>query len=336
LEEPLKAKMCVEGNKLLYAFCKKERIPYLKSGKLIVATNKLEKEYMNYFYNIALANNVPRIKKLNKKQIKRLEPNIDATSAIYIPTSGVVDTDKLVMKLRQLSERKGVSFITSTKVMNIFITNNLFQISTRSHEKNKIFSCDIVINTAGLYSDEIAKMVNSKSSYKIIPTRGEFASFKNTRKLRISRNIYQAPYGYYNDTGEKAKVSLRQYLKLYKEGVITRTVGVHLTPTVSKNFSAGKISLVGPLKTVGIKKDGYEGKLKSNDQYLSKIQHFLPQINRESIIPYYTGIMAIEKSNKDFVIERDKNYSSFINLIGIESPGITSCLAIAKHVEKLL
>lgn len=335
-EEPLKAKMCVEGNRLLYAFCKKHKVPYLKFGKLIVATNKLEEEYVDHFYKIALKNRVPHLKKLDKKQIKKLEPNIHAISALYVPTSGVVNTDRLVIKLRQLSERGGTIFLTSSKVMGISTSNKLFQVLAHSHGKSKIFSCDIVINAAGLFSDEIAKMVNPKSSYQIIPTRGEFVSFKNTKDMRITRNVYQAPYAYFKQTGEKANVSLKDYLKLIKSGIATRTVGVHLTPTVLENSSIGKVSLVGPLKTVGIKKDHYKGKLKSNELYIQKIRHFFPQIHADDVTPYYTGIMAIEKSNRDFVIERDKKYPSFINLIGIESPGMTSCLAIAKYVKKLL
>ena len=104
-EEPLKARLCVEGNKLLYELCEKEGIPHKKVGKLIVATSELEKEYLDYFYESAVANDVPGIKKLSKKEINKLEPNISAIYALYLPTSGIVDVDRLILRLKEIGRR---------------------------------------------------------------------------------------------------------------------------------------------------------------------------------------------------------------------------------------
>ena len=336
-EEPLKSKMCVEGNKLLYDFCQREHVPYKKTGKLIVATNANEKEYLDYFYNNAVSNGVPDITKISIDEIQKLEPNISAISAIYVPTSGIVDVDKLVIKLKTLSEKRGVQFITSTEVIGIRSNNQGFLLKMICNNATISSAADIVINSAGLYSDEIAKMINKDSRFEIVPTRGEFAEYTNLYPLKITRNIYQAPYGYYKSTGEKADVKLDEYLKLLDSGLLLRTVGVHITPTLEPtNLSIGRISIVGPLKTVKVAKTDYSQGLKSPKQYLEKINNFLLQINQKDLRLHYSGIMAVEKNNTDFIIDKDKNFSSFINLIGIDSPGMTACLAIANNVDQIV
>ena len=163
-----------------------------------------------------------------------------------------------------------------------------------------------------------------------------FVQFENTSDVKIGMNVYPAPYGFYTETGEKAQVGIEEFLKLYREGIVTRTVGVHVTPTINEDLSLGSVAIVGPVKSVKIKRDDYTNKLKEVEVYHDKISHYLPSIKLGHLKKYYTGIMASEKNHKDFIIEKDKNYSNFINLIGIDSPGMTSSLAISRYVEKLM
>ena len=335
-EEPLKVKYCVEGNKLLYEFCEREKVPYKKTGKLIVATAEAEREYLDYFYKSALNNKVPGVKKISADEIKKLEPNISAIYALYLPTSGLVDVDKLILKFKELAEKNGVKFITNTDVTDIKISEAGFVIKASSNKRTQSYTSDLVINAAGLYSDIISKMINKKSTYELLPTRGEFAEFKNTSNLKVHRNIYPTPFGFYKATGERAQVGLKEFLKLYKAGIVTRTVGVHLTPILTAKSTLGKVAIVGPAKTVNIGRIDYTIKLKPPEVYLKKISAFLTNIKREDLRLHYSGIMASEKNHKDFVIQSDENFSSFINLVGIDSPGMTACLSIAKHVEKLV
>ena len=89
--EPLKARLCVKGNDLLYKFCTKYNIPHKKTGKLVVAVNSLEEEYLEDLYRVALENNVPGIKIIDSKEVKKFEPNVRAISALYVPTSGIIE-----------------------------------------------------------------------------------------------------------------------------------------------------------------------------------------------------------------------------------------------------
>ena len=113
-------------------------------------------------------------------------------------------------------------------------------------------------------------MINKKSTYELLPTRGEFAEFKNTSNLKVHRNIYPTPFGFYKATGERAQVGLKEFLKLYKAGIVTRTVGVHLTPILTAKSTLGKVAIVGPAKTVNIGRIDYTIKLKPPEVYLKK------------------------------------------------------------------
>ncbi len=336
--EPLKSQMCVEGNELLLEFCKKEGIPHKQTGKLIVATNELEKEYLDYFYKSAVANKVPGIKKLTEKEAKEFEPNITAKYALYLPTSGIVDVDKLILRFKKISEERGTKFVTSAKVIDIKSDNNGsgFVIKATVNKKLQRYEADMVINSAGLYSDDIARMIDKDSPYEILPSRGEFAQFKNNSNLKISMNIYPSPHGFYTATGEKALVGVEEFLKLHKEGVVTRTVGVHITPTLTASSSLGDISIIGPAKTVNVSKKDYTKKVKPMGHFFKKVTGFHPSLKKKDLSLFYTGIMASEKTHKDFIIQRDKKFKSFINLIGIDSPGMTASLAIARYVEKIV
>lgn len=335
-KEPLKSRLCVEGNKLMYEFCAREGVPHKKVGKLIVATNEREKEYLMYFFESAKANKVPGIKIISEKEIKKLEPNLNAISAIYVPSSGIVDAKKLVKKYKELAEKNGAKFITSTEVLDIKPQDGGFSVEARSEKMNKSFTADIVINSAGLSSDVIAKMINEDSPYELLPTRGEFVQFENVSDVRVGMNVYPAPYGFYTETGEKAHVGLEEFLELYKQGIVTRTVGVHVTPTINEDLTLGSIAIVGPVKSVKTERDDYTNNLKDEEVYHEKISSYLPGIKLGHLKKHYTGIMASEKNFKDFIIEKDKNYPNFINLIGIDSPGMTSSLAIARHVAQLM
>ena len=116
---PLKAKLCVEGNKMLYEFCKLHGIPHKMCGKLVIATDPLEEEYLDDVYRIATENNVPDLKIIEKDDILNLEPNVYGTRALYVPTSGVVESTSFVNKLYSLSTEKETIFLTGNRVTEI-------------------------------------------------------------------------------------------------------------------------------------------------------------------------------------------------------------------------
>ena len=338
--EPLKARLCVEGNSRIYEFCNKYNIANKKTGKLVVATNQLEEEYLEDTYRIAQENKVPGVKIIDCKEVKKLEPNVKALSALYVPTSGIIDSVSLTDRLYRIAESSGAIFLVGNKVVQIEPFRDDFQITIKSNNGTEVFRTKILINSAGLYSDEVAKMLNSGSTYEMNPIKGESAKFYRTKREDISingLNIYPVPFGYRPD-GQRLNVHFSQFQKLYHEGKINKSVGVHLTPTLDikgSNHSIGDTVTIGPAYS---KPDGKEDYKPTRDEkyFLNMINPLFPYLKLEDISLHQTGIRAKLKGRNDFVIERDPKYQNCVNLIGIDSPGLTSSLAIAKYVKKLL
>jgi len=347
--EPLKARLCVEGSRMLYDFCERYGLPAQRTGKLVVAMNHREEEYLDDLFVTSGKNGV-RIEKISQRQVKEMEPNVSASCALYVPDSGIVEPTLLLDKLYYLAKAQGAMFLNETKVEDIKpIAEGFSLIMQPARGEQEVFTTKRLFNCAGLFVDDVARLFNDEFPYTVEPVRGESAKFyKNVREeLKTSMNVYPAPYGYYNDTGIKAEVSFSEFKQLMDEKKVTRTVGVHLTPTFdvnrvqakeegntsfSQQFFIGNTVTIGPAKTVGVSKCDYSKGLKSEDVYLKSISNIFPNLSREDISLHQTGIMAVPQGNKDFVIERDQKYPNAIHCI-IDSPGLTAGLAIAKYVS---
>lgn len=342
VDRPLKSDLCVKGNALMYPFCEKNSVLSRKTGKLVVATSCQEEEYLEDLLSTAINNGVPGVRLITGKEAQKVEPNIIATSALYVPTSGIVEATSLVGKLNQLAESNGATFLFGSEVVDIISHRNSFQVTVKSNNEKYCFETNVLINAAGLYSDEIARMVNSQSKYEVEGVRGEAAKFYRTKRENVwvsGMNIYPAPYGYFNDNGEKAGVSLDEFKDLEREGIVTKTVGVHLTPTfdfMGGDYVVGDTITIGPAKTVEHGKEDYGSDLRDERYYLGRIKSFFPNLKLRDIQLHQAGIMAVPKGHKDFIIERDPSYNNCINLIGIDSPGLTSSLAIADYINSLI
>ncbi len=337
---PLKARLCVEGNRMMYDFCSRYEIPHKKCGKMIVATNGLEKEYLEDVYNIARDNNVPDIKMIGRKGIKDLEPNIEGIAALHVPTSGVIEATSLVNRLYRLAEASGVMFLTGNTVTGIKPYGDLFEIDIHAQASSEVFQTEILINSAGLFSDEIARMIDSSSKYLMDPVKGESAKFYSTSREGLKMNgmnVYPVPCGYLPD-GEKLCISFNEFQKRFKRGEVNRSVGVHLTPTfdyIDGKSVIGNTITMGPAYSVPRNREDYSN-TRSQEYYYSMVKPFFPSIKKGDIFLHQTGIRAKLNDIYDFVIENNSKHKNLINLVGIDSPGLTSSLAVAEYVAKLI
>jgi len=337
---PLKARLCVKGNRMLYDFCAEYNIPHKKCGKLIVATDSLEEEYLEDVYEIAKKNKVPGLRLIDKKEIKKMEPNVDGTAALYVPTSGIIEVTSLISKLYRLSEEAEVMFLTGSKVISIKPVDDLFEVNIQSETDSEIFLTEVLINSAGLYSDDIARMINPGSPYRMDPVKGESARFYRSSNSDIEMNglnVYPVPFGFRPD-GSKLRVGFDEFSRLFKKGKINKSVGVHLTPTFDMKgdkFVIGDTVTIGPSYSVPKDREDYSS-TRDPGYYYSMIEPFFPNIKLEDICLHQTGIRARLSRYYDFVIEKDPVYGDFINLIGIDSPGLTAALAIAEYTSKMI
>lgn len=337
---PFKSKLCVAGNTLLYEFCKKHNIPHKKTGALIVATDPMEEEYLEDTLRIALQNSVPGVKKITGEEAMDMEPNITAISALYAPSCGIIEPTSLVNKLHHLAEDNGATFVPGNKVTEIIPKDNSFHVTTVSGEYTNTFETKILINAAGIYSDDIARMINPNLKFKIIPLRGESAKFYNTKRANLhmnGMNIYPVPCGIWPN-GNKAHINLTSFKSLLSDGSISKTVGLHLTPTFKmegNDYTIGNTTTIGPAQVGGIGKEEYNHS-RDIEYYFNQVNRFFPNLQLQDIELHHSGIQARLNHGDDFIIYRDKKYPNCINLLGIDSPGLTATFSIAGYVQQLL
>jgi L-2-hydroxyglutarate oxidase LhgO len=322
---PQKAALCVEGNRLLYDFCRRYKVPAVKTGKLVVATSKDEEHVLDIYLDRSRQNLVPGVEKISGARAKRLEPNVRARSALLIPTAGIVEPTALVYRLYALASQKGVQFMTSTAVVGLEKDGDFIRMHIRYRDgKRDQLRAKFVINSGGVDADRLARLFNPLSPYELDPIRGESYKFYGHKRpeLKLSgMNVYPTP-----------------------EAVITShgrhfTVGVHLTPTLGGGSFPPAIDstvTVGPRLVPVEDRDAWSGPPVAAKVFAEKVRPFFPGVREADLMWHQAGLQARLKGHPDFIIAAESNQQNFINLLGIDSPGLTSCLAIARQVKEMV
>jgi (S)-2-hydroxyglutarate dehydrogenase len=333
--QPLKARLCVIGNRLLYDFCEEFGVPHARTGKLVVATCEREEPYLLDCLETARQNAVPDVRLIDAGEQRTIEPRIVSTKALLVPTSGVIDAAAYLDTLRR---RAGCHDLFQTRVEGVRRLPHGFEVFTRSPAGTETFVARTVINAAGLESDDIARMIDPDSPYQLVAYRGESAKFYTTRRDELALrplNVYPVPCGVYPD-GRLADVSFEEFKTLLAQGTILETFGMHITPTLDEHGNASPTMTVGPAVTRGVAKDDFRS-LAPPERYCGAVERFFPALQPADVELHHVGIQARVVGHRDWVIEPSPEAEQFINLIGINSPGLTSSLAIASYVvEELL
>ncbi|GAG58362.1 unnamed protein product [marine sediment metagenome] len=150
-------------------------------------------------------------------------------------------------------------------------------------------------------------------------------------------NGYPVPHGYL-PSGEKLEVSFKEFQRLFKEGKVIKSVGVHLAPTfniIENKYEVGETVTIGPAYAGPDGKEDYKH-TRHEEYYLNMVKPFFPNLKLEDIGLHQVGLRARLKDYYDFVIEKDSKFPNCVNIIGIDSPGLTASLAIAKYVKELI
>lgn len=340
-ESPLKAKLCVEGNRRLYDFCQEFDVPCKRTGKLVMATEDWQLDYLQDTLQIAFQNSVPGGTIISAEQAKRMEPNIQCLQAAYFPTSGIVEPTQLLYRLFALGSQNGVYFLTHTKVIDLQPKNGYFEVYTESGNRIEVFETEILINSAGLFSDGIARLIDPDCPYQIFPVRGEMAKFYKSRRQDIYHqglNLYPVPHPL-DAQGKKLMLPFDTFQKLFEAKKVLKTVGVHLTPTfdlIDGQYEIGNTVTIGPATQAVSEREDYSHDLYPPEYYFESVHSFFPNVRVEDIALHQTGIQAKLRSQFDWVIEPDEKFPQCIQLIGIDSPGLTACLAIGNYVMELM
>ncbi len=302
----LKARLNIEGHELMPTYCKELGVPYLPVGKIVTAKEADEREYLYKLKETGEKNGCRKLRIIDQKEIKRLEPNINGIEALHSPTTAILDPFLLTISLAENALRNGACIYLNTEIKGIEQSTDGFMLETN----NGKYSADIVINSAGLYADKVAAMVGI-NDYKIYPCRGEYHILDKNKRNLINGAVYPVPP---KELGG---------------------LGIHLTPTTDGNI------MLGPSAEYIPESNDTANTSEVMDKLFTESFEFLPKITRKDIIKSFSGIRPklIAEGSKapvDFVIEESRKVPGFINLIGIESPGLTGAPAIAKKVAGMV
>jgi L-2-hydroxyglutarate oxidase LhgO len=311
----LKSRLCVEGKRLLYDYCKEYDVPIKNCGKLIVATSVDEISIIEGIKKSAINNCVEDLVIIDKDRIAELEPSVFALKALFSPSTGIVDSHSLMKSYETRSINNGCHIVYGSEVTAIRKIDNGYDISLLDSDKNIYrFTTRIVINSAGLTSDKVSEMAGLEDArLKILFCKGEYFRLNPPKNRLINRLIYPVPV--HNLEG----------------------IGIHVTIEMG-----GGVKLGPDVTYLQSNIYDYKVTLSKQEAFFKSVRKFLPFLNYEDLSPEMAGIRPkIQKPGdpvRDFYIkeESERDCPGFINLIGIESPGLTSSLAIANYVRKLI
>jgi len=300
----LKARLCVEGNNLIYKFAKKYNINYKNCGKFILASNNNDLYKLDNLYSNGINNGLFGLKKYTSNKIKNIEPLIKSSGGLWIPSSGIIDSHALMKRLVYLIQSNNSIIMYNHEAIDILKDKSKYTISIKNVPYT--ISSSILINSSGLWSDKIADMIGIKK-YKINFCKGVYYKTFKYRN-QINSLIYPLP----------TNISLGIHVVLRLDGSIGFGPNAYYVDNIDYNFEHNYKKI-----------------------FLQEINKYL-YLKEDDLLEDFSGIrpktQGINETNHDFTIinETKRGFNNFINLIGIESPGLTSCFAIAKYVKTLI
>ena len=297
----LKAKLCVKGNSMLYDFMCKHDIDHRMCGKLIVATEEEEIGELESLLQNGKRNGVKGIELISTEEIKKKQPEIKAIKALWVPSTGIMDTHGIMMKLEQLAEENGATISYNTEVCAIEKKQDKYQI--RLLDQDYRVQTPVVINSTGLWSADVSNMADI-GEYKIQWCKGEY--YKTNKYKDMSCLVYPVPNS----------ISLGIHTVIGLDGNLSFGPNAYYVDELNYNFDASH------------KKQFHE----AISRYLD-VEYDDLQKNTSGIRP---KLQKTLDKPVDYVILKERNKPDFINLVGIESPGFTCCLSIANFIEDLL
>jgi L-2-hydroxyglutarate oxidase LhgO len=301
----LKAELCVEGRDRLYAFCAQHAVPFEKAGKLVVAVAENEVAALEALYARAIENGVADVALVDRAFMTAREPHVGGVAALWSPSSGIVEPEALIKTLFRLAQHAGAHLLGASRVIHAEANARAINLDTSAER----ITARVVVNAAGLYADEVSTLLGGES-FSIYPCRGEYAELAPAARSRLRGLLYPLPR------------------------IAGHSLGVHITKT-----TYGSV-LVGPTMRYQDGRDDYEDDRLPLEAFLEPARALMPSLTLSDLQPGGTGIRAKlcppHQDFADFLIRRDHDQPRLVHAAGIDSPGLTSSLAIAERVAALV
>ncbi len=297
----LKAELNVKGCAQMPELAHQLDVPYKNNTSLVVAYGEEDEKMLQVLLERGRTNGVPDLEIIDGKKLHELEPNLspEATAALYAPSAGIVCPYDLTMAAAENACINGCEFFFDYKVDKIEIADGIITISAGERSIKARYAA----NCAGVYSDEIARMVDPDFPIKLIPRRGEYMVLDKAEGKTVSATIFMVP----SAAGK----------------------GILVSPTVDGNL------LVGPNAHVVEDKADTTTTADGLDEISVGAKRLVPSINLRAVITSFSGVRPTP-TTEDFHIEPSKAATNFLDLVGIESPGLASSPAVADYaIEQL-
>ncbi|OTP76573.1 NAD(P)/FAD-dependent oxidoreductase [Caballeronia sordidicola] len=305
----LKAELCVRGRAMLYEYCDGHGVPYNRCGKLLVATARNQLPQLAAIQQKAVENGVLDLVRVSGADAMALEPHLHCVEAMLSPQTGIIDSHQFMLALQGDAERDGATVAFHTPVTQIDARDRCFIVETGGDAPLR-FQADCVINSAGLFANDIARRIRGLDARHVPPlyfAKGNY--FSVSGRTPFDRLIYPMP----NEAG----------------------LGVHLT------IDMGGQAKFGP-DVEWIQKIDYSVDAQRATGFYAAIRAYWPDLPDDALQPAYAGIRpklsGPGQPAADFIIQGRAAHgvAGLVNLFGIESPGLTASLAIAEKVARML
>jgi L-2-hydroxyglutarate oxidase LhgO len=312
-EGSLKAQLCVAGRRALYERCRRLRIPHRMLGKLIVATDSDELAVLESLQQRAHANGVPEVASIDEREVRRREPFVRALGALDSPVSGIVDAHALCLSYAAEAEAHGAVLVMQTEVLEIERRAPGYRVTARGGDGDRsAIGAAAVVNAAGLASDVLAERAGfdvDACGYRLHPCKGDYFSLAPGAPVGVERLVYPVPRG--AALGVHAPLDLGGRIRFGPDAEYVAEIRYDVDPAKAADFAQA-------------------------------VRRYLPALEADWLQPDYAGIRprlaGPGEAFRDFAIaeESEAGWPGFVNLIGIESPGLTAAPAISERVVELL
>ena len=299
--DTLKAKLNVEGVEKLFSTAKMLNVPIKRNGSFVCAFGSDEDETIKKLYERGIKNGVKGMEILSGDKARELEPQLsgEITSVLFVPTAGIVCPYELTIASMGNAMDNGAELKVNFEIAEISKQDGVFVIKSSQGDTIK---AKYLVNCAGGFSDKISRIAGD-NSFEIIPRAGEYLLLDKTEGIKVSHTVFQVPS---------------------KEGK-----GILVSPTVDGNL------LTGPTACVVESPESKQTTQKGIDTVIKLAAKSVPSVNFRSVITSFSGVRSSEK-NGDFIIKASDKTENLVNVAAIDSPGLSSCVAIAEYAVDIL